>query len=217
MYDIHYIYISLLSSFGFLAIDYYFPPQKNSNINYISLLNAVVTGIPSMLILRQDNIIEYLSSTNPMEVELIYKIPPLIVYGYSFYDFKYAIQEHKLDFLIHSLMIFVFITIGICFNSVHVASIVAIQEMSSIFLNIRYNNFTNILFVTSFTYYRIYLFPKLCIQYILTTPHNYFVYFFTILGMIVNNSLNFFWYMIIFKRTCREIKEKLINPIYGML
>jgi len=68
MYDIHYIYISLLSSFGFLAIDYYFPPQKNSNINYISLLNAVVTGIPSMLILRQDNIIEYL----PYETDIWY-------------------------------------------------------------------------------------------------------------------------------------------------
>lgn len=222
MSDLQYIYISSISCYCYFTINEYFPEYENKKthkyFNLTSFVNAIVVGIPSILIISEKNIIPFLSQTDPTAIDIYYKIPPLILYGYSLYELHYFIfRKHQLDMFLHGLMMFSFLSLSIYFNSTHLTNIAVMQEMSSIFLNIRVNDLMNLLFFLTYSYYRIYLFPKLCIQYFYIEPYNYNVYYLTILGMLTSNSLNFFWYMKLVKIFIKTLYNKFIEPVYGAL
>ena len=222
MSDFQYIYISFISCYNYFIINYYFPEyddKKNHQyFNLTSFINAIVVGIPSLLIIGEKDIIPFLSQTNPTTIDIYYKLPPLILYGYSLYELHYFIfRKHQLDMFLHGLMMFSFLSLSIYFNSTHLTNIAIMQEMSSIFLNIRVNDFINLLFFSAYTYYRIYLFPKLCIEYFYIEPYDYNVYYFTLIGMLASNSLNFFWYIKLVKIFIKTLYNKFIKPVYGSL
>tara|TARA_B100000524_G_scaffold212089_1_gene111117 strand:+ start:882 stop:1526 length:645 start_codon:yes stop_codon:yes gene_type:complete len=213
MYDIDYIGISVISSIGFFLIDFNFPEykiNKYSTINYTGFVNAVITGIPSWYFyVTNKNLVNYLFTTDPLEINSHYKIIPLILYGYSFYDLYYGIVKKQLDFICHGLFLIFFMSVGIYHNSVHICLLGCIQEMSTIFLNIRINNLINFLFFMSFSYFRIYLFPKICFELFYTEPYNINLYYITLLALYCSNMLNFFWY-------CKMIRT-INKMIYKML
>ena len=85
------------------------------------------------------------------------------------------------------------------YNSIHISLLGTSLEMSSIFLNFRYNDYSKLLFFISYIYYRIYYFPQLCVTYYNTSPYNKQVYYATLLGMLISNTLNLIWFKQIIK------------------
>ena len=219
MSDQQYLYISLISCIGYFLIDFFNPEyidkENDIYINITSLTNALITGIPSLLIMSNDNIIYYFSTTNPLDIEMKYKIVPFILYGYSIYELQYfhfncfILKTKQYDMLIHAMMMFLFLSLAIYYNSTHLTTIASIQEISSIFLNCRCNDTTRLLFFFTYSYFRMYMFPKLVIEYLYINPYNTDVYFLLALGTCISISLNTFWYKKILSMFLKGLKKKL--------
>ena len=80
----------------------------------------MITGIPAWYFyVINNNLVNYLFTTDPLEINPHYKIIPLILYGYSFYDLYYGIVKKQLDFICHGLFLIFFMSVGIYYNSVH--------------------------------------------------------------------------------------------------
>lgn len=186
-------------------------PEKQINkyvtISYTGFVNALITGISSWYIVSNKNMIEYLSSSDPENIPFSYSIGPLILYGFGLFDIYMSINSKQLDFLLHGLMVVIFLSIGFYYNSLHVSLLCSFQEMSSIFLNIRYNDSISLLFFIFYTYFRIIKFPIICVKYIYIEPFNKTLYYFTIVGMICSNSLNFYWYGKMIKLLFKKLRK----------
>jgi hypothetical protein len=213
IYNTYYWTITIPMLLFYYIIHITFPEiRDNKNhiyINYPSFINALITGIPSLYLLSDTNIVNYLSNTDPELITYHYKIVPYMVYAYSIYDIYYGVSILDIPFIIHGLMSFVFLSIGIHYNSIHIGLLACIQENSSIFLNMRINKLMNLLFFLSFTYFRLYKFPLIVLEYIYSDPYNYTVYYLTLTGVTVSTLLNLYWYNKLLRIFFKEVNNYL--------
>ena len=67
----------------------------------------------------------------------------------------------------------------------------------------------NLLFFLSFTYFRLYKFPLLVLEYIYSVPYDYNVYYLTLTGITVSTSLNLYWYNKLLRIFFKEVNNYL--------
>jgi hypothetical protein len=193
---------------------FYFDNENlfNLKINSVSLFHAIIIGVgtsllclynPSVFLYNPNDIIEYRDC-------FIYNIFPLISMGYSFYDLYIGIRSNQLEYILHGIFLMLLTTSFFYVDALSILNIPLIGEISTIFLNLRpiRNDIIDLLFVITFTLYRIIFIPIMLSMYLYNSPCiTCTTEILIIMFSLLFGGLNIYWFYYICKKIMRRIKN----------
>lgn len=198
---------------------FYFDNENlfNLKINGVSLFHAIIVGVGTTLLCLSNPSVFFYDPNNIFEYndDFIYNVFPLISLGYSFYDVFIGIRSNQLEYILHGVFLMLITTSFYYIDALCLLNIPLLGEMSTIFLNLRPigNDIIDLLFVITFTLYRIICQPILLFVYVYNSPCINIIgstceseilisVFYLLFG-----ALNTYWFYYICKKVMRRINR----------
>jgi hypothetical protein len=192
---------------------FYFDNENlfNLKINSVSLFHAIIVGVGTSLLSLYNQSISIEYNDN-----FIYQIFPLISFGYSFYDLYIGIRSNQFEYILHGAFLILLTTSFYYIDALSILNIPLTGEISTIFLNLRpiRNDIIDLLFVITFTWYRIIFVPIVLSVYVYNSPCMNNIVDSTctteiliVMFFVLFSALNIYWFYYICKKVMRRINR----------